>query len=385
MVKKISKIADKTNIPTTTDPREIDPEKADTYAKLAQPGTDPEEAFGALLSEVRRDVDGRLAGYLDARVADAVKYGSDVKAMVSAVRDLTLRGGKRLRACLVLVGYLASDQDLPWDPALDAGAAFELLQTYLLVHDDWMDGDDSRRGGPSVPAMLREHHGSRRLGDAAAVLAGDFASALSLEVLSRLDIDPDRLVRAVGLFAEIQQDVICGQQIDISEKPTDIEQFYPLKTGSYTVRGPLLLGALLANAPRKVMNALELYSRPLGIAFQMQDDLLGVFGDPKITGKPVGQDLRRGAQTVIAQHAMRMLDAKQRRAFDAVFANPNATDEQIRAVTQMLSDSGVRAAAVQQIHQLIHDAIGVLENASLAPFPCKMLLGFSSLIASRLD
>ena len=123
--------------------------------------------------------------------------------MARAVRDLTLRGGKRLRAVLVLIGYLASNQHGSFDPALDAGVAFELLQTYLLVHDDWMDGDERRRGGPSVPAMLREHHGSTRLGDAAAVLAGDFAAALSLDVLSRLDAPPERLIQALNLFAEM--------------------------------------------------------------------------------------------------------------------------------------------------------------------------------------
>ncbi|HOT13094.1 MAG TPA: polyprenyl synthetase family protein, partial [Polyangiaceae bacterium] len=154
--------------------------------------SDPEEAFQALLADVRRDVDARLAGYLDARVAETARHGADVEAMARAVRDLTLRGGKRLRAVLVLIGYLASNQHGSFDPALDAGVAFELLQTYLLVHDDWMDGDERRRGGPSVPAMLREHHGSTRLGDAAAVLAGDFAAALSLDVLSRLDAPPER-------------------------------------------------------------------------------------------------------------------------------------------------------------------------------------------------
>jgi len=347
--------------------------------------SDPEEAFRALLADVRRDVDARLAGYLDARVAETARHGADVEAMASAVRDLTLRGGKRLRAALVVVGYLADDENGLTDPALDAGVAFELLQTYLLVHDDWIDGDELRRGGPSVPAMLRAHHGSRRLGDAAAVLAGDFAAALSLDVLSRLDAPAERLVRALGLFAEIQQDVICGQQLDISGHETDVEVYYPLKTGSYTVRGPLLLGAILAGAPPEVVNALDRYARPLGVAFQMQDDLLGVFGDPNRTGKPVGDDLRRGANTVIAQQARRMLKEAERASFDAVFGNADATDEQIASVSEMLVDEGVRSAVVERIHGLIHDAISALVDARIDPSPRTMLLGFSSIIASRLD
>jgi len=347
--------------------------------------TDPEHAFRTMLTDVRRDVDARLAGYLDAWVAKTARHGADVEAMTRAVRDLTLRGGKRLRAALVLLGYLATDETCPSGPALDAGVAFELLQTYLLVHDDWMDGDDRRRGGPSVPAMLREHHGSVRVGDAAAVLAGDMAAALSLDVLSRLDAPPDRLVRAMGLFAEIQQDVICGQLLDIAGNDLDVEVFYPLKTGSYTVRGPLLLGAILADAPSDVMHALDQYARPLGVAFQMQDDLLGVFGDSAKTGKPVGNDLRRGAKSAIAQQALRTLDATDRAAFEAVFGNPDASDEQLAAITNLLTETGVRAAVVERIHRLIHEAISALVDAPIDRSPRTMLLGFCSILASRID
>jgi len=351
----------------------------------ARPATGPEEAFLTLLADVRRDVDARLAGYLDARVSDTERHGPDVAAMTKAVRELTLRGGKRLRAALVLLGYLATNENRPTGPALDAGMAFELLQTYLLVHDDWMDGDAVRRGGPSVPAMLRKHHGSQRLGDASAVLAGDFAAALSLDAMSRLDAPPERLVRALALFAEIQQDVICGQQLDISGHDTDVEVFYPLKTGSYTVRGPLCFGAILAGAPPEVMNALDRYARPLGVAFQMQDDLLGMFGDPKRTGKPVGDDLRRGAHTAVAQMARRMLTGPDRAAFEAGFGNQHASDARVAEITSLLVESGVRGAVVERIHALIHEAVSALAGAHIDPSPRTMLLGFSSIIASRLD
>ncbi|PIE05852.1 MAG: geranyl transferase [Sorangium cellulosum] len=347
--------------------------------------SDPEEAFRAMLADVRRDVDARLAGYLDARVAETARHGSDVEAMTSAVRDLTLRGGKRLRAALVVLGYTASNEKSDTGPALDGGVAFELLQTYLLVHDDWIDGDDLRRGGPSVPAMLRAHHRSERLGDAAAVLAGDFAAALSLDVLSRLDVPPDRLVRALGLFAEIQQDVICGQQLDLARDQPDVEVYYPLKTGSYTVRGPLLLGAILADASPSVMHALDHYAKPLGVAFQLQDDLLGVFGDPKRTGKPAGNDLRRGTHTAITQQALNMLREKDRARFDAVFGNPDATEEQVESVARVLQTAGVRNAVVERIHDLIREAISALVDAPIGASPRSMLLGFSSIVASRID
>ena len=355
------------------------------FSESVPSATRPEEAFREFLGVVRRDVDARLAGYLDARVAESARHGSDVEVMTRAVRDLTLRGGKRLRAALVLVGYLASDSSIPYGPALDAGVAFELLQTYLIVHDDWMDGDDRRRGGPSVPAMLREHYGSARLGDASAILAGDLASALSLDVLSRLDSPPERLISALNLFAEIQQDVILGQQMDISGREMDVELCYPLKTGSYTVRGPLLLGAILAGAPSDVMRALDEYARPLGVAFQMQDDILGLYGETAKTGKPVGEDIRRGSRTVLAQHAFNLLSERDIAFFETVFGNPEATEDQIAAVANLLTVAGVRASVVERISELIQEAVSALEDEPIDLLSRTMLLGFCSILASRID
>ncbi len=374
---------------TSDDNKEIDLDgriSAPPVSKVGQfvSGADPVEAFGSLLDRVRRDVEARLAGYLDARVADSARHGEDVEAMARAVRDLTLRGGKRLRAALVLVGFLAHDDTVSEEPALDAGVAFELLQTYLLVHDDWMDGDELRRGGPSVPAMLRRHHGSRELGDAAAILAGDYAAALSLDVLSRLDAPPDRLVRALSLFAEIQQHVICGQQIDIAGRVREVEEFYGLKTGSYTVRGPLLLGAYLAGAPMPVLSVLEAYAGPMGVAFQMQDDLLGVFGDTARTGKPVGEDLRKGKNTVVLHTARAMLQGADLELLEFVVGNPSARADDLAKLTRRLDEAGVRAAVIRRISELIRDSLDAVAEAPISASSRAWLLGAASMIASRL-
>ncbi|MBI5534932.1 MAG: polyprenyl synthetase family protein [Deltaproteobacteria bacterium] len=364
----------------------IDTDKADGgVVGTRAPGQDPVEAFEQLLERVRRDVDARLAGYLDARVAETARHGADVEAMASAVRDLTLRGGKRIRPALLVVGFLAADDTQSPEAALDAGVALELLQTYLLVHDDWMDGDDMRRGGPSVPAMMRKHHGTSQQADAASILAGDYASALAMDVLSRLDTQSDRLLKVLGLFAQIEQDVICGQQLDVSGQVGEVESYYALKTGSYTVRGPLVLGATLAAAQPQIMAALEEYGAPLGIAFQMQDDLLGTFGDTKRTGKPVGEDLRRGKHTIISHEARKILSSAEIRKFERVFGNANATAQAIRDVTQMLEDKGVLKAVVKRIDQLANQAVSALVDVPISDYGRTWLLGAASIIAARLD
>ena len=232
--------------------------------------------------------------------------------------------------------------------------------------------------------MMRKRHGAR-IGDAAAILAGDYASALSLDALSRLDTDPERLMKVLALFAQIQQDVICGQQLDISGQVTEIEAYYALKTGSYTVRGPLLLGATLAKAPPVIVAALEEYGSPLGVAFQMQDDLLGTFGDPTRTGKPVGEDLRRGKLTIIAHEAKVMLKGADLRKFERVFGNADASASAVREVTELLESSGPMSAVVRRINALANQAVSALMDVPLSPRGRTWLLGAASVIASRLD
>src|SRR6266508_4012706 len=206
------------------------------------------DPFRVLLKQVRREVDARLSTLFQRKLTEAEPFGNDVVALVDALRDLTMRGGKRFRPALLVAAYHAVDDKAPDALAFDAGAALELLQTYLLVHDDLMDRDDIRRGGPAVHAMLAHHYGSRMMGDAAALLAGDYAAAVALEALCSVKATPDRLARATLFFAQIQQDAIRGQHMDLAGRAENVEVMHDLKTGSYTVRGPMLLGAILAGA-----------------------------------------------------------------------------------------------------------------------------------------
>src|SRR5262249_23537715 len=157
-------------------------------------------------------------------------------------------------------------------------AALEILHAYLLVHDDWMDQDEVRRGGPSVHVMLRRAVSDDRLGDAAAILAGDFGSAMAQRLLLQVEAPAAHLAEAAKVFARIQEDVVLGQTLDLLDPSCDVETKHDLKTGSYTVRGPLALGAALAGASDERRAALERFGAPLGVAFQLRDDLLGVFG-----------------------------------------------------------------------------------------------------------
>ncbi len=312
----------------------------------------PQNPFFALLPTVQTEVELRLRGFLETRLDVARRHGPEVVEMVSAVRDLCLRGGKRLRPALLVAGYRAANEHVDLEPALDAGVALELLQAYLLIHDDWMDGDLVRRGGPAVHAQLAKRFRSTHKGDASGILAGDYASAVALEALSQVEMKGSVALSAMACFAEMQLDAIAGQQLDVIGGEYDVELAYQLKTGSYTVRGPLRLGAILASASPRTLRALDRFALPVGVAFQLRDDLLSAFGDPKRTGKPLGNDLRAGKRTALLVAGLKLARGKELRALKHAVGNAAASEAEVRAALAVLEASGARAAIEKRVDEL---------------------------------
>ena len=339
-------------------------------------------AFEDLARRVRPAVDARLRTALDEAVLSARVLGRPVEAVVDALRSLALRGGKRWRAVLVAAAYEGCGGEGGAERVVMACLAFELLQAYLLVHDDWMDGDRTRRGGPSVHAALAEHFASESLGAFAAVLAGDYACALAQEALLEVKATPACLLDAAREFARVQRDVTLGQTIDLvggNAAPLDVT--YTLKTSSYTVKGPLLLGAALAGAPAATRAALERHARPLGVAFQLRDDLLGAFGDPEVTGKPVGADLRRGKRTALVVEMEK--DPHGSRLLERVLGVSDAPEEELVAVSRRMVESGARARVEARVSALLDEAMGALEDPAVPPALRLVLTGAAAALGHR--
>jgi geranylgeranyl diphosphate synthase type I len=342
--------------------------------------------FLALLDTVRRDVDTRLTGLLDAKVDAAAEHGEEVVDMASALRDLCLRGGKRLRAALVVTGYRTASTTADLEPALDAAVAIELLHAYFLIHDDWMDEDDVRRGGPAVHALLAERFRSPRLGAASAVLAGDLGVALATEALSRVEVASARIHRALAVFAQMQVDAIAGQQIDLigrAETPAEVEKTYVLKTGNYTVAGPLRVGAVLGGGSDPLISMLERFALPAGVAFQLRDDLLSAFGDPAETGKPFANDIRSGKKTLLAQRAFELAKGKDQKLLRAVWGNERATEQQLRDVAVVFDRCGAKAAVEQRIQELAERSLDIVASGGLPESRQRLLVGAVNALTDR--
>ena len=309
------------------------------------------------LIRVARAVESRLKRFFDEIEALPIPgpfATPPASLLLDQVRDMTLRGGKRLRSALVVYGASLFDETTARGPAvIEAASALELLHSYFLIHDDIMDGDDIRRGKPSVHAALKKSTGDEHMGTALAILAGDLAAALHQVLLNDLPVERSLRNRVSSLFAKMHLDVVHGQTLDMTGAGS-VYEVASRKTASYTTVGPVVAGAMLAGATDAQMDELASMSRPLGIAFQLRDDLIGAFGKPEITGKQVGTDLKRGKRTFLMEEAMRLASDEDRRAIEAVQGADDASEKAIERAREALVRCGAVAACEKRIDELVH-------------------------------
>jgi geranylgeranyl diphosphate synthase type I len=346
---------------------------------------------------VKCEVDRALPIYFDdlARTGEPDFLAKDVAPVIEALRGLVERGGKRLRGVLLAAAYEGCG-GADRSRIMPALVSFELLQGYLLTHDDWIDQDDVRRGGPTVHAALRAHFDTAREAEIFAVLAGDYAAALSLRALCTCALPEDRIARASRAMGEMLRNVVLGQMYDVrgsverqpSEKMRNaIDRVYELKTASYTVTGPLMIGAMLAGASEAQTQSLTLAARPLGILFQLKDDLLGVYGDPRITGKSDSSDLRQGKFTaLIVEAAADPKVLEELSLLRNALQNPNAgidTDRAIASLRDRITRSGARARVEERIAKLLDEATLAIDEAELTEHGKELLLGAAAVLGGR--
>lgn len=338
------------------------------------------------LENLAASVEQRLEMLFDARAAGprtGLFAESPPSELLDQVRDLTLRGGKRLRPALLAGGAALFSAEAFDDPAvIDAGAALELLHAYFLIHDDIMDEDETRRGGPSVHAALSAARGNSKLGRDLAILAGDLASALHESLLANLAAPPERRLAVSRIFAEMHLDVVHGQTLDLLGS-AGAEEIASRKTASYTTVGPLTAGATLGGASHAQVAALAEIGRPLGVAFQIRDDLLGAFGDSSRTGKPVGTDLRSGKRTLLLEQALAVASAAEREAIETPLGRPEATDEEVSRATGALVSSGAKRICEERVEELVERALSSLASGPYLDDGVRLIGELASVISKR--
>ena len=326
------------------------------------------------LLDIARRVEARLDVVLRDEEARWSDFDPDLAAPVSEIRRLVGAGGKRLRPAFCHWGFVGLGGNPDDRRAVDAGAALELLHAFALFHDDIMDGALTRRGEPvthEVFAAEHRAHGSsgeaRRYGEGMAILIGDLTFVISDRLLD--GVSPE----ARAIWHELRLELNVGQILDLmgsarhDRRRDKAERICRYKSGKYTIERPLHLGAMIA-APDRAAEALpklSAYGLPLGDAFQMRDDVMGVFGDPTITGKPVGDDLREGKPTPLLAIAVERATAVQRSVLDRV-GRDELSDDDVAAVQQVVVECGALDEMERVIARLSEQAVASLDSVELA-------------------
>jgi geranylgeranyl diphosphate synthase type I len=343
----------------------------------------------AALTSIVGPVEDRLRQLLDGEIARWIDVDPDLGPPLAALSRFVLAGGKRLRPAFCHWAYVGAGGE-PDDPmVIDAGAAFEMLHGFALVHDDVMDGSATRRGERTVHVEFEETHVSgawrgepRRFGEGVAILIGDL-----------LEVYADRLMTAAppaafDVWNELKIELNVGQFLDVlgtARGSTDIAQARRIaryKSGKYTIERPLHVGAALAGRLDALEGVLSAYGAPLGEAFQLRDDILGVWGDPRRTGKPVGDDLREGKPTPLLATAFERAGSREAEMLSRVGADDLGEDEVVE-LQDVLVRLEARAHIEASIVSLTLEALAALEGSALTGEATAALTELAHYVATR--
>lgn len=325
----------------------------------------------------------QLRRYLHDRRAQTARIGAEYDVLVAALEDFVLDGGKRLRPAFAYWGWRSVADGEPDPEALLLFSALELLQACALVHDDVIDDSSTRRGKPTSHVRFAALHRERgwrgspeRFGTSAAILLGDLALAWADDIVfgvfgRSMPLAAQRRVQPV--WADIRTEVLGGQYLDIvaeagaTESIASAMNVNTFKTACYTVARPLQLGAAAAADRPDVQAVFAEFGTDLGVAFQLRDDVLGVFGDPAVTGKPSGDDLRSGKRTVLLAEALELADKSDPLAANLLRTSIGAelTDAQVGELRDAIESVGALAAAERRIAALTERALATLAAAPI--------------------
>lgn len=366
------------------------------------------------LGQIREQVGRVLAGFLDRQRAVLAGIDEGLVPVLDAAGAL-LADGKRLRPAFCYWGWRAAGgaglgDDRGGRRILTAAAALELLHASALVHDDVIDGSETRRGRPAVHRSFAARHAAGNwrgsagsFGAGAAILVGDLLLAWTGELLRASGLPAAALNRGQPVLDAMRTELLAGQYLDLLGQAAgngtvrSALRVASFKSAKYTVERPLQLGAALASAPEAaaadatdeafitgspLAAACTSYGVPLGVAFQLRDDVLGVFGDPEQTGKPVTGDLREGKRTVLVAIAQSRADAAQASVLDRLLGDPQLDEAGAAEVRSVLAETGAVAECERLIRSSVQRALAALDGA---PFTATAKAALAELAATATD
>ncbi len=348
-------------------------------------GTGKDNSVEATLREYRSRINHQMGQFFSSATAtlDLDLSPQSVKAL-GRLADFSLRPGMRLRGSLGAWAYDQANKSSFAQMGLELGVALELIQNYFLIVDDVMDRSDFRRGKPSLHKLFAKEHqlkGDEHIADMLAINVGALAHHLASLIVARLDEAPDRVDKALQLFGRSVAATVFGQIDDLYQNDrrqvseVDIIRAYYLKSSTYTFINPLQMGAVLGGNPSsKTLAQIDEFGAAAGIAFQLKDDMLGVYGEPAQTGKPNLDDIKEGKITLLMHYGLKQASPQEVKVLKLHLGNPKFNQADLARVRRILQDCGAKESVQKRIESYAKQAKALTSKSDFWTPPAKQFL-----------
>lgn len=333
------------------------------------------------LTDFKQQFDSVFSDFLDSKLDQIESVSPHARYVLDSSREMWTKGGKRIRPYLSMLAYQGLGGTKIQD-MLFASCALELLHVFALVHDDVIDQSGTRRGFDTLHVLLSQEHKQKRLhgdakhaGESLAILIGDLLFSYANEIVTRIDFPAEQIAASQKLFYTIQQQLVLGEYEDVRATAelaaVTEEQVITLmsrKSGRYSIEQPLQFGTILSGKSTSyAQEAFRPFSEPLGVAFQLHDDILGTFGDEAVLGKPTDSDIKQGKPTLMVVHALKHADEKSKKRLLEILGNQQASSSEIEEARHLLRKTGSDVYANQKAAAYIKQTHVALNSMTQLP------------------
>lgn len=340
------------------------------------------KSFKKQLEFYKNKINLELAKYFELKILEAAKISPFCERITRSLANYTLRGGNRIRSFLFIYGHKSIIGKIS-EEIIKASLSMELIQSSLLVHDDIIDQDNLRRGGPTIHYEYGKK--DKHFGESIAIIAGDLAFNFAYEIIDDSKFENSCKIQALKLFLSLVTKVNYGQVLDIipmnsKTSQKDVDLVHMNKTASYTGELPLLVGATLAGADKNLLKTLDLFAKKIGQAFQIQDDMIGIFGNEKETGKPADSDIREGKKTLLIVKALEKANDNEKKIIINCLGNNKGNEKEIQEVRKIIYKIGSLDYSIEKAKKLISEAIKIIKPAKIDPEAKEFLINLAKYI-----
>jgi len=328
------------------------------------------------IEEYKEKVNYALKNFLNNKLSKDSRYSEEIKELIENVAEFNMRGGKRIRPILIIFAYKCfKDEE---HKIIDASICIELMQAYLLIHDDIIDNSDLRRGKPAMHKIYEKKFG-KHFGLSMGILAGDLCNHYMYDSIIETKFSDTEKLNAISYVNWTANREIYGQSLDILPgfeeiKEEDILKIYELKTATYTSQGPIYIGCALADAPKDKIEKMQKYAYNIGIAFQLQDDLNGVFSKEEEIGKPVDSDIKEGKKTLLIAKTLELCSKQEKSFILSKYGRQEISEADIKEIRKIIKKSGAFDYCKNRFYEFIENGKNEIINLQLKEDGKKFLI-----------